>query len=250
MNHLLLRVVVLGLLIWPFLAAGQTLRLYTEHFPPYNFVYQGRVVGTNTDIVLRACAMANLDCRVSLYPWRRAFDMTLADKQSGLYTTAMTAQRRSQFQWVGPLASSRSYLYRLKRRPEVNPANLDQAKTFGIAVAAGDIYEDYFVQLGFVRGKNLLDFPTKSAPIAMFLQGKVDLVVGSEQVMPAWLAAHGAGMQDVEQVFELNLPGNNYLALNNAVPVAQVQALQQAIDQLRSSGEYQQLVEKIQPNWK
>lgn len=243
-------VVVLGLLFWPLLAAGQTLRLYTEHFPPYNFVYQGQVVGTNTDIVLRACAIAKLDCTVSLYPWRRAFEMTLADKQSGLYTTAMTQQRRSQFQWVGPLASSRSFLYRLKRRPEVNPVSIEQAKSFGIGVAAGDIYEDYFIQLGFVRGKNLLDFPTKSAPIALFLQGKVDLVVGSDQVMPTWLAAHGASMQDVTQVFELNLPGNNYLALNKAVPAGQVQALQQAIDALRASGEYQQLVEKIQPSWK
>ncbi len=243
-------VVVLGLLFWPLLAAGQTLRLYTEHFPPYNFVYQGQVVGTNTDIVLRACAIAKLDCTVSLYPWRRAFEMTLADKQSGLYTTAMTPQRRSQFQWVGPLASSRSFLYRLKRRPEVNPGSIEQAKSFGPGVAAGDIYEDYFIQLGFVRGKNLLDFPTKSAPIALFLQGKVDLVVGSDQVMPTWLAAHGASMQDVKQVFELNLPGNNYLALNKAVPAGQVQALQQAIDALRASGEYQQLVEKIQPSWK
>lgn len=250
MNHLLLRVAVLVLLVWPVGLFAQTLRLYTEHFPPYNVVYQGQVVGTNTDIVLRACVMAGLDCQIRLYPWLRAFEMALQDQQSGLYTTAMTPQRRVQFQWVGPLASSRSFLYRLKSRPQVNPASIEQAKAFGIGVAAGDIYEEYFVRQGFVRGKNLLDFPTKSAPVALFLQGKVDLVIGSEQVMPSWLAAHGASMQDVEQVLEISLPGNNYLALNNAVPVRQVQALQAAIDELRASGEYQRLVEKTQPKWK
>lgn len=237
------------LLPGPLLASSTRLQLYTEHFPPYNFLHNNQIVGINTALVQRACQLAQLECRLSLYPWLRAFEMASSDPMGGIYTTALTPQRRAQFHWVGPLASSRSFLYRLKRRPDVAPANLAQAKNYGLAVAAGDVYEEFFLSQGFERGKNLLDFPTKSAPIALFLQGKVDLVVGSEQVMPSWLAAHGADMSQVEPVVEVNVPGNNYLALNKAVPAEIVEKLQQALQQMQQNGEYAAILNQVQPDW-
>lgn len=233
----------------PWVAGAVPLQLYTEHFPPYNFLHNNQIVGINTALVRRACQLAELDCQLSLYPWLRAFEKASNDPNGGLYTTALTPQRRAQFSWVGPLASGHSYLYRLKSRPEIAPATLEQAKNYGLAVAAGDVYEEFFLSKGFERGKNLLDFPTKSAPIALFLQGKVDLVVGSAQVMPSWLAAHGMDMDMVEPVLEVNVPGNNYLALNKAVAPAIVDKLQQALLQMQQSGEYEQIVNQEQPDW-
>jgi len=175
----------------------------------------------------------------------RAYEYALADPKAGLFTTSRTPDRQTKFQWVGPLASSRAFLYRLKSRPDVNPQDLIQAQQFGIAVARGDVYEEFLLKAGFVRGKNLLDFPSKSAPVGLFLQGKVDLVIGSELVMPAWLAAHHASMTQVEPVLELETKGENYLALNLAVPVAQVNALQRALDEMKRSGEYQRIVGRL-----
>ena len=52
-------------------------------------------------------------------------------------------------------------------------------------------------------------------------------------------------MEQVEAVLELDTKGDNYLALNLAVPVEQVQALQQALDQMKQNGEYQRIVARL-----
>jgi len=227
------------------LYAAAALQLLTEHFPPYNYQDGDRITGINAEIIHRLCEISNTECSMQLYPWLRAYEYTLQNPKGGLFTTSRTPDRQTKFQWVRPLASSRAFLYRLKSRPQVNPKDLQQARQFGIAVARGDVYEEFLLQHGFVRGKNLLDFPSKSAPIALFLQGKVDLIIGSELVMPAWLAAHQASVELVEPVLELETKGENYLALNLAVPPAQVQALQQALDEMKRSGEYQRIVARL-----
>lgn len=227
------------------LHAGAQLNLFTEHFPPYNYQDGHRITGINAEIVNRLCEVTKTECSMQLLPWLRAFEYALEDPKAGLFSMSNTPERQDKFQWVGPLASSKTFLYRLKSRPEVNPQDIEQAKQFGIAVARGDVYEDYLERAGFVRGKNLLDFPSKSAPIGLFLQGKVDLVIGSELVMPAWMAAHNATMEHVEPVIELDTKGDNYLALNLAVPAEQVKALQQALDQMKQSGEYQRIVARL-----
>lgn len=227
------------------LHAAAKLQLFTEHFPPYNYQVGDRITGINAEIVNRLCEITNTECKMELYPWLRAYDYALQTPDSGIFTMSRTPERRDKFQWVGPLASSRSFLYRLKSRTDINPQNLEQAKQFGIAVARGDVYEELLKREGFVQGRNLIDFPSKSAPIGLFLQGKVDLVIGSELVMPVWLAAHHATIDQVEPVLQLETKGENYLALNLAVSARQVQAMQAALDQLKASGEYQRIVARL-----
>ncbi|WP_306522311.1 ABC transporter substrate-binding protein [Rheinheimera sp.] len=220
------------------------LTFFTEHFPPYSFVKNGEVRGINADILREACQLAKLECDMVSLPWLRAFAQAQLHNNAGLFPTVRTAKRARYFQWVGPLASSKAYLYRLKSRPEVNPKSLEDAKTFGIAVARGDVYEEYFLSLGFESGKNLLGFATKSDPIPLFLKGKVDLVVASELVMPTWLSTLKQPVDLAEPVLDISLIGNNFLALNNNMPPHTVRQLQQAIDQLKSSGRFRQIISR------
>lgn len=220
------------------------LHFYSEHFPPYNFEQDGAAKGINAEIVMRLCELAKIHCDIRFYPWLRAVEYAQKDPHGGLFSIVKTQKRQPLFQWVGPLASSHSFFYKLKKRPDIQIHTLADAKQFGVAVANGDIYQELLLEQGFERGKNLLDFPTKSAPMEMFLKGKVDLVIGSEIVMPAWLAPHKATMADVEQVLELNDLGNNYLALNLQVSPQVQQRLQQALEQLKSSGEFAQIVDR------
>jgi polar amino acid transport system substrate-binding protein len=126
----------------------------------------------------------------------------------------------------------------------VNPVSLQDAKNYGIAVARGDVYEEYFLSLGFESGKNLLGFATKSEPIPLFLKGKVDLIVASELVMPAWLSALYQPVDLAEPILDISLIGNNFLALNNRMPPQTVRQLQQAIDTLKSSGRFRQIISR------
>lgn len=231
-------------------ATEPTLHFYSEHFPPYNFEQDGVAKGINSEIILRMCQLANVRCAVSFYPWLRAVENAQKDANGGLFSIVKTKKRAPLFQWVGPIASSHSYFYKLKQRSDIQVRSLDDAKGYGVAVANGDIYQELLLEQGFERGKNLLDFPTKSAPMEMFLKGKVDLVIGSDVVMPAWLAPHKASMNDVEQLLELRDLGNNYLALNSKVNPQILTRLQLALDKLKTSGEFQQIIDRYrQQTW-
>lgn len=228
------------------LVSAEKLEIATEHFPPYNYMADNIVTGINTELVQRSCEIAAIDCSIQSYPWLRAMALTLSNENSGLYSTSRSVERESQFQWVGPLANSDTFFFRLKSRPEVKVVNLDDAKKYVVGVARGDVYEAYLQQNGFSYGENLFGFTTKADAVNLFVQGKIDLLIGSWQILPMWLAPYNATVEDVEATMQLNAIGANYLALNLNVPKPIVAKLQQALQQLRDSGEYQQIVEKYQ----
>lgn len=221
---------------------GNQLTIYTEHFPPYSFMANETVTGLNTELVRLSCEKVGINCRFLLYPWLRAYEVAQKDPAAAVYSTARHALREPLFKWVGPLAHSQAYLYRLKSRPEVNPATLEDAKRFVVAVARGDVYELYLKSLGFEHGINLLGLTAKSDAVGLFLQGKVDLLIGSELVVPIWLEKYNVTPQSIEPVLDLPIAGANYLALNLAVPNETVQKLQLALDELRANGEFQRLM--------
>lgn len=236
--------IVIGSLCLAASAFAEQLNLYTEHFPPYSYVKADTITGLNTELVRLSCEKAQLQCHFQLYPWLRAYETVIKDPQGALFSTSRNALREPLFKWVGPLAHSKASMYRLKSRPNVNPTSLEDAKNYVIAVARGDVYELYLQSQGFEHGKNLLGLAAKADAVGLFLQGKVDLLIGSELILPTWLAQYDRTVDAVEPVIDLSVVGANYLALNPAVPDAVVQKLQLALDQLYASGEYQLLAER------
>ena len=61
--------------------------VYTEEFPPFNFLYKGRIRGINKDIVELACKSADIYCSFKILPWSRAFKLTQMHSNSGLIST-------------------------------------------------------------------------------------------------------------------------------------------------------------------
>ncbi|GHG59603.1 hypothetical protein GCM10010919_02300 [Alishewanella longhuensis] len=220
---------------------ADTLTLYTEHFPPYSFEQNKQVTGLNTEIVRRSCELAKITCEFQLLPWLRAYEAAQKDSNSGLFSTSRNPLRENIFQWVGPLAHSNAQMYWLKSRSEQAPRSLKEAKKFIVAVARGDVYELYLQSQGFEVDVNLLRFNSKSDAVLPFLHGKVDLLIASELILPVWLGQHQHSADAVEPVIDLSQVGNNYLALNLAVPPETRVRLQAALDELRSNGEFQQL---------
>lgn len=221
------------------------LTLYTEHFPPYSFLQQQQVRGINADLLRLACERAAIRCEFVLYPWLRAFELAQKNPHGGIFSIVRTPKRTPLFQWLGPLASSKAYLYRLKRRPEIKLQQLSDAKAYSIGVAHGDIYEEFFLSQGFVHGKNLVKFSTKSEPVPLFLKGKIDLLIASELMLTNWLSQPNT-VAKVEVVLDISDVGQNFLALHPAVPAATAQALQQALIELTAEGQLQQLVQNYQ----
>ncbi|GAB3036808.1 ABC transporter substrate-binding protein [Bowmanella dokdonensis] len=219
--------------------------VYTEHFPPYQFVHKNRVVGINADIVRRMCQKVEAECRFELLPWQRAYQNVQQDRAGGLISTARSDDREQQFQWVGPLVKSTSYLYKLRQREDIQLVNLADATRFTIGIPPNDVYEAILIQHGFEKGRNLLNVSYKHADMKLFALGKLDLIVGSPLTLHYQVQATGFALEDLVPALEFPLPvKGNYLALNLAFPKPLKQQLQQALDHMNDEGVVQQIIEQ------
>ncbi|MCH8536765.1 MAG: transporter substrate-binding domain-containing protein [Alkalimonas sp.] len=225
-------------------AEANSLTVYTEHFPPYNYLQDQELVGINTELVQAICHKTAIQCEFKLYPWLRAYENARRDSTGALFSTSRHPQREEEFQWVGPLMYSTAYLYRLRSRQAINPANLEEAKQFVVGVAHGDVYEIYLKSIGFDYGKNLVGFVSKADSVGPFLQQKVDLIIGSPNVLQAWLQHYDKDISELEAVLEFDMLGLNYLALNPDVDPELVSQMQQALDELKSSGEAERILQQ------
>lgn len=210
--------------------------LYTENMPPFSYLADNQVDGINVALIRQLCQRLRLDCIVQLMPWRRAFEKAQLQQYAGVFSTARTPSREKLFKWVGPISSANAFLYRLKGRTEVNPTNLEDAKRFKVAVARGDVFEDYFRRQGFNYDSNLVDFADKADAVPLLQAKRIDLLVGLNINVDSWLKIHGLTPETVEVVLPLGEVSKVYLALNSEFPEELVQQMQAEVELMLKQG--------------
>lgn len=213
--------------------------IFTEQFPPYNFLEEDNIVGINHDIVKRACEIADLRCEFKLFPWQRAMALAQSKRFAGLISTSRLPEREVHFQWVGPLVSSPACFYKLAKRSDIHIYNHQQLKKFTVGLHKGDVYEQILQSWGLEEHKHYINYSEKFAEITAFKLGKLDLFIASANTLQFHIDNKRLQADEVKPAYHINddkLLGN-FLALNNALPNVMVVKLQQAIDSMKQNGE-------------
>jgi len=223
----------------------------TEEMLPYNFTSDsGEIIGINVDIVKVLFKRLNIDYEINLYPWTRAYKQTLSYENNGLISTARTLNREDMFKWVGPLSSGQGYLYKLKSRDDIQIKSLDDAKKYSVAIVRGGVYQNLFESLGFKVGENLMPFSYSKQYFQPFLLGKVDLILGSDIVLPYILQKIGINIDLVEPAVKMIDTKGNYLALNIKTSDEVVKILNDELQRMKDSGEFQKIIDSYNLNSK
>lgn len=225
----------------------QRLTIYTEHFPPYNFLSEGEVTGINVELVRKMCTAANIVCEFKLHPWNRAFRMTEETPNSGLISTAKTQAREPRFKWVGPLASGENCIYKLSSRIDIDVKDASSLTQYTIASIRDNSHNNALDALGFKEGKNLVWFTMKYGELKPFASGRVDLIIGSALTIKSQVSHANLTLSDIMPVFVLDqdLHNGNYLALNINTTDTVVDSLQRSLKQMRISNEFETIEEKF-----
>jgi polar amino acid transport system substrate-binding protein len=220
------------------------LTIFTEHFPPYNFEHDQKIIGINADIVKQLCMRSKINCHFEILPWTRAFENTLITPNSALVSTSRSKKREQMFKWVGKLVNSKTYFYRLRERTDINPDNLLEASNYTVGILRNDVYQSALTNNGFTEGKNLIEFSYKNDDVKLFMAGKIDMIIGSELTIPYQLEDSGYSADSVSLVLELPITilGGNYLALNKLVPDTLVNKLQQQLELMRANHEIDEII--------
>lgn len=234
----LLRMVGAALLAATGAAGAQTIRVVTEDYPPYNYLRDGVVGGVSTEVVRAVLAEAGLDAQIELMPWARAYDLALHTENVLIYSITRTPARKALFKWVGQVAPSEWFLYSL-RGHGLGLKTLEDAKRYRIATVYQDVGEQFLLERGFDRTRNLQSSNRYAHNYEKLKLGRVDLWIANEAL--ADYLVREAGDDPAQQLvpeLALDEMGDDglFMAFSLKTPDALVERCRAAFERLRRAG--------------
>lgn len=143
----------LGLLCLILTFAGpvcaQTLTIYTEEFPPYNFTQNGRITGVSTEVVKQVLAGAGFKSKIISLPWAQSYEIAQKKENALIYSISRRRNREKLFKWIGVLTPSTYSVFGLNDRSDVNVKTLEDLKRYKIGTTIDDARESYLLGKGF-----------------------------------------------------------------------------------------------------
>lgn len=244
----LLRILLAVGVIQSVSASNKPVTVYTEQMPPYN--YNGAnnsVIGINADIVRLLFKRINQPVNIELMPWPRAYKNTISKAGNGLISTAYTSERAELFKWVGPIASSKGYLYKLGDK-NIKINTLSDAKDYTVAAIRGGVYHQAFLRLGFEEGNNLILFTHAEDYLVPFIKGDIDLILGSDIVIPFLIKKYKIEHLNIETAIKMPDFSGNYIAFNIDTNEDLIKSLNSALQEIKANGEFDEIVKFYQGN--
>ncbi|WP_375740563.1 substrate-binding periplasmic protein [Pseudomonas boanensis] len=210
--------------------------LLTENFPPYNMAINGKnfaqednIDGIAVDIVREMFKRAGVKYSLTLrFPWDRIYKLALEKPGYGVFVTARLPEREQSFKWVGPIGPDDWILLAPGDSP-ISLASLEEARKYKIGAYKGDAIAEYLAQQKLEPITALRD----QENARKLEKGQIDLWATGDPAGRYLAKQEGvAGLKTVLRFNQAEL----YLALNKEVPDEVVQKLQAALDQMRSEG--------------
>jgi len=222
-----------------------TIQLFTESAPPYNYGTGQdtirKVEGSSVEIVNEIQARTGFVNKINLSTWDDAYTPPQYLPNSAVLTTARTPERENMFQWVGPIASHRTYFY-TRSNEGYTIETLGQAKVLqSIATPKGWYTHDFLINNDF---QNIVVTALTSQEVFdQLMNGEVEAVlldIGDVR----WLAEkNDVSMSELSQHMEA-MNFNGYIAFSLNTPASTVQQWQNNLDAMKSDGTFETIWNK------
>lgn len=220
------------------------LNILTENLPPFNMSDNGKnyargenITGISTEIVSAACERAKINCKLTLkFPWKRIYDKALTSKNYAVYSTSRLPERENKFQWVGPLVEER---WVLMARPDstINLATLGDAKLYTVGGYQEDAIADYLEE----KGLSVTRSADNKINIDKLMRGQLDLWATGSVSGPYFGKESGVvGLKEVLAFYNDRM----WLAVNKHTSPDTVNALNQAIAEMKKDGTFERIASK------
>lgn len=233
--------VVLGavLMFWTTAATGETYKIMTEEYPPFNYTEGGKLTGLATEVVLQLAKKLGHPEDIEMLPWARAYGLIQQNDGQILYSMTRTEEREKMFKWVGPVASNKWVFFAKKGSGITIGALADAKKVEKIGTYKDDAAESFLKTEGFANLDSVLN---DEQNVPKLMAGRITLwIVGELQGI---YKAKAKGVADqLEKVFDVK-DTQLYIAFSKNTPDAEVAKWQAALDAMKADGSYDALIKK------
>ena len=224
------------------------LKIYTEKYPPLNFVENGKVTGQATEVVRDLMKRTGTDADIQLATWEQGYNAVMEKPNVALFSVAMTPERNPLLQWVGPITFHDTNLY-ARKGSKFKIVRLEDAKKVPKVVVVKDYYtEELLRKEGF---SNLESVATEKIAIWKLINGEAQLFPCNNLTIRSLLkyVVTPMNMDDVKSV--LNLSTNmSYITFSKGTSPELVARWQKALDEMKTDGTFRQIYAKWLPTEK
>ena len=218
------------------LYAGEPITVVTDNWKPFNYMENGVIKGTSTEIVRVVLDNSGIPYKIQMYPWARAYKMALDMENVLIYTIIRMPVRENLFKWVRPLAESDSvFLYKLASRKDIIVNELEDAKKYRIGVVQEDMRHKYLISQGFEDFKNIEPVVRQEQNVRKLLLKRIDLVGFSRNNFSPEMRSWGISEDKLAEVFFL-FKVFPYMAFSKSTSDEQVERVKKSYDQLVNEG--------------
>ena len=221
-------------------AIAQPLNVLTEDYPPFNMQGEGgEIVGLSTEIVKELFKRAGVEYTLTLMPWKRAYEDTLNNPNTALFSTTRTPEREGLFKWVGPLVNN-NWVFFGNPASNIKINSLEEAKAYSVGGYNGDAAAEYLMAQGFPK----LQLATNDAANAKKLDsGRIDLWATGEYLAPYLAASEKVASPKPLFTFKETQMS---LAFNKAESDALIQKLNNTLAEMEKDGSVAKIKAKYQ----
>lgn len=208
---------------------ANALTLTTEELPPYNFSTDGgqTASGISSEVVHEILRRAEIPASINFYPWARAYNMALHDKDTCVYSTVRMASREKIFKWVGPILTVHWILY-ARSDSTISAQRLDDVKPYTIGHYINDAKGDYLLDLGGFK----LDAARTEELTFKKLEGRrIDLAAATSFTGPMYAEKLGIKIKPVITFQEVQM----YIACNPSIPDSEIEKMNAVLKAMRTN---------------
>jgi len=222
-------------------AYSNSIRVVTDNYPPYNYRIDSRVVGLSTEVVKAVLQTADIDySKIEMKPWPRIYKIALYKKNVLIYSIAKTEKRVNKFKWVGKIAPFEVYVYSNK---DVNVDSINDLKHFKIGAVKDDMRAHFLIDKGLKSNVEYVENDKKN--VLKLISNRIDIMLNDKISMHYRLKKLGGAQSKVKKIMRIDrLSLGLYMACSNKTPDSIVNKCRMALKKLKSSGRYQQILDK------
>lgn len=214
--------------------------VYTEDYPPYNYLAKdGEAGGYATEKVRQVLDATGLSYEIRVIPWVRAMKRIREEENSLIYTITRTEERETQFDWLVPLAKANFHLY--ARREDQRTFTIDNLKAgkYSAACVAADLTCLFLKNMGVPENRIVQIPDSRTGDFRLVVVGRVDLYMSEMLTNKYMRRKEGFSHFIVKPVIKADLDMGFYLASGPNVHKKTRDKVRKTYKRLKEEGAYQ-----------
>ncbi|MFZ6799217.1 substrate-binding periplasmic protein [Undibacterium sp. Di24W] len=226
-------------------APGQVLKVVTGDINfPYNFVKDQRVQGLSVDVAQELAARLGMRLDIQVLPWTRALHTAQTQTSVMLFTVAKIPAREKNYYWIGPVTHSEEWLYKLKRRTEIEVRTLEDARHYLVGDEANNASIPVLAHLGI----KVDTAPSMPSNCRKFKVGRVDLIPFDPDGVEDFARSCDLSMAEIEKTVQVPRDTALYFAFGKSTPAEFIRRVNAAFESMVKDKSLQKICKTWKPD--